>query len=508
MKKVYDCLLNFIEKYYWFFFAGMAAVTAFLCFRCLDIAYVSSWDEARHGISAYEMMQSGNCIVNTFGYEPDYWNLKPPLSFYGIMLGFKLFGYSVLGLRFYSAVAYFLTCIAVGLFLKKYHRLTSLIGMCFLCCNYHILGFHCARSGDADALYLLFFVIAMLAMLEIPKKHSRLFVCGFCFACAFLSKSFHAGIIAVIGGAYLLLTGEIRKIKPKEWLFFLLSFLLPLGLWAGARFSQDGMTFFREMIETDLFSRTSSASEGHAGSFLFYFDAYLKDFQFLYPYLLLIVLAGVFCAGIRLLRKKILPKEISSEAIGYALWLVLPFLFFSAVSTKLVWYGYPLFIPLEMIAAIFLGRFLTEPLFSDRPWTYAAKMAAAAGCLFLIATRGYETYLNAVREIHGDELQTFIAQSVERDDECAGMKAFIDAPQEMEDGTVWNQHVRFMAEISGDFRCEDGGAGSFLESEEAVLYISRDRYEEKKEQLTGYQTLYEAGNYQLLIKTEKKDDRK
>ena len=90
MKKLYDGIIDLIEKYYWILFGCMIAVTGFLCFRCLDVAYVSSWDEARHGISAYEMMQNGNYIVNTFGYEPDYWNLKPPLSFYGIILGFKL----------------------------------------------------------------------------------------------------------------------------------------------------------------------------------------------------------------------------------------------------------------------------------------------------------------------------------------------------------------------------------------------------------------------------------
>lgn len=503
MKKLYDELLNFIEKYYWFFFAGLAAVTAFLCFRCLDIAYVSSWDEARHGVSAYEMLQKGNYIVNTFGYEPDYWNLKPPLSFYGIMLGFKLFGYSVMGLRFYSALAYLLTCIGIGLFLKKYNKLTSLIGMCFLCCNYHVLGFHCARSGDADALYLLFFVFAMLAMLEIPEKHSRLYGCGFCFACAFLSKSFHAGVIAAIGGLYLLLTGEIRRIKPKEWVYFFLSVFIPLGIWAAARFSQDGMVFFKEMLWTDVLSRSSSASEGHAGNFLFYFEAYLKDFTYIYPYLLITIVLGAVWQGIKAFQK----KKVSAEAVGYALWLFLPFLFFSAVSTKLVWYGYPILIPLEVIAAVLLGKFLTEDIFCGKTWTIAVKTIVASGFLCLIVIKGYDTYLNAVREIHGDELQTFLAESVERDSDYAGMTAYIDAPQEMEDGTVWNQHMRFLAEISGDFHCEDGGAEAFLKDGEAVLYMSRDRYAEK-EVLGGTEILYEQGNYLLLRKTEKVNESK
>ena len=498
MKKVYDGIINFIEKYYWFFFAGMVAVTGFLCFRCLDVAYVSSWDEARHGVSAYEMMQNGNYIVNTFGYEPDYWNLKPPLSFYGIILGFKLFGYSVMGLRFYSACAYLITCVAIGLFLKKYYKLTSLIGMCFLCCNYYALGFHCARSGDADAIFLMFFVISMLAMLNVQKKHWNLYICGFCFACAFLSKSFHAGVIVAIGGLYLVMTGEIVKIKFKEWIGFILSFVIPLGIWFVARYTQDGMTFFTEMVMTDLLSRSSSASEGHAGGFWFYFDAYFKDFGKIYPYLLITTGVGTIFYGIVAVLDHSFTKEQKNESIGYTLWLIIPFLFFSVVSTKLVWYGYPIFIPLSMIAAIFVGRFLTEEWFHEGIGAILLKNVVAIAFVYIIVTNMYSTYLYAVREIHGDEMQMFIAESVERNSEYAGLNAYVEAPQEIADGTVWNQHVRFMAEISGDLKCQDGGITKFLNEENAVLYISKDRYDEYKKLLKGYEIIFEQGNYMLL----------
>lgn len=498
MKKIYDGIIGLVEKYYWILFVGMVFVTGFLCFRCLDVAYVSSWDEARHGISAYEMMQNGNYIVNTFGYEPDYWNLKPPLSFYGIILGFKLFGYSVMGLRFYSACSYLITCIAVGLYLKKYHKLTSLIGMCFLCCNYMVLGFHCARSGDADALFLMFFVLAMLAMLEVPKKHWNLYACGFCFACAFLSKSFHSGVIVAIGGLYLVFTGEIVKIKPKEWVGFVLSFLIPMGIWFVSRYSQDGMLFFQEMVFTDLLSRSSSASEGHSGNFLFYYHAYFEDFGKIYPYLLSVAVCGTLGYGIKALVKRTLPTEQRKEVIGYGLWLIVPFLFFSAVSTKLIWYGYPIFIPLSIIAAVFVGKLLTEELFRDKAFVVVIKGIVAVGCVYLIITMMYSTYLNAVREIHGDEMQQFIAESVERDSEYAGLNAYVEAPQEMEDGTVWNQHVRFIAKISGDFKCQDGGIKVFLEEKEAVLYITKDRYIQWEALLENHEILFEKGNYMLL----------
>ena len=99
----FDRTMEFVEKYYWFFFAAGMGLVIFLCFYRLDVKYVVSWDEARFGINAYEMRKSGNYIMNTFRYEPDYWNLKPPLSMWGTALSFLIFGYNKLGLRAFSA---------------------------------------------------------------------------------------------------------------------------------------------------------------------------------------------------------------------------------------------------------------------------------------------------------------------------------------------------------------------------------------------------------------------
>lgn len=107
--KIYRALLRFFEKYYGFFFAAGVLVLAFYCFRCLDVKYVDSWDEARHGVNAYEMIQNGDYIRHTYNYQVDDWNLKPSISYWAIVLGFRLFGYSVWGLRFFSALAYLLT---------------------------------------------------------------------------------------------------------------------------------------------------------------------------------------------------------------------------------------------------------------------------------------------------------------------------------------------------------------------------------------------------------------
>ena len=122
LKKAYMVILRFFEKFYWIFFAAACLTLAFYCFRCLDVQYVDSWDEARHGVNAYEMIQNGDYIRHTYNYVVDDWNLKPSISYWGIILGFRIFGYSVLGLRFCSALAYLLTGIGCGLFAKRYSK--------------------------------------------------------------------------------------------------------------------------------------------------------------------------------------------------------------------------------------------------------------------------------------------------------------------------------------------------------------------------------------------------
>ena len=237
---------------YWIFFGLVVFMVCFLSFYQLDVKYVDPYDEARHGVNAYEMFRQGELIKSTYCYETDYYNLKPPLSMWGIMLGFLILGKNVFALRAYSAVCYILLVIVVGLFTKRhYGRLESVLAMGLLAINTAPFEAHMVRAGDADSLYVLLFTLAMLCMMEIPQKKSRLYLCGLFFSLAFLTKSFHAGMIVAIGGLYLLLTGEIKKIRPKEMIYFILSAVGPVFLWAVLRLSVDGLSFFKQMINIE-----------------------------------------------------------------------------------------------------------------------------------------------------------------------------------------------------------------------------------------------------------------
>lgn len=522
LKRAYGTAIEFFEKYYWFFFAAACLTLAFYCFRCLDVQYVDSWDEARHGVNAYEMIQNGDYIRHTYNYEADDWNLKPSVSYWGIVLGFRLFGYGVFGLRFISALSYLLTGIGCGLFAKRYGKEASLLVMGFFCANTRPLSAHLARSGDADAPYLLFFTFAMLAMLRIRKNHKNLYACGLLFSLAFLTKSWHAGMIAVIGGLYLLLTRELFAIKAREWGWFLLSVFGPLLFWFGWRYTRDGFAFLDRMIKVDLLARTGGANyEGHEFPFSFYYDTVFGHEAYIYRWLLLICILGIGMGLFVMLRSRIWKRTVLEEGIGYLLWFFIPFLGFSCIRTKLIWYCYPCTVPLFLAAAIFLGYVLqvsipakqgddelrlksggaekgVSSLKNELFW--AGKWMAAFLCIFMVGYYMRGAYFEVIRGAHGDGFQLFIQESAERDSSYAGRRAYIMVPTENPENLgTWDQNMLFLAEISGDFHCMDGGVEGYLtETEPAVLYLEQGQYEQYMERFAGTEVLYRNEEYILL----------
>lgn len=497
MKKIYKSLIRLTEKYDWIWFALLTAVIAFLCFRCLGIKTIDSWDEARHGISAYEMMQSGNYIVNTFAGETDYWNVKPPLSFWSIISGFSIFGYTATGLRFFSALSYLLTCVLTGLFARRYGKLTSLLTMVFLAANYFPFKAHLVRAGDADSLYLLLFTTAMISMLKIKENQRWLYVCGLCFSLGFLTKSFHAGMIAAAGGIFLLLTGELKRMKPRVWAAFLTSALLPAFVWAILRYQHDGMTFFIEMYRADIAGRTAAGGlEGHGAPVTFYWNSIFWNFNYIYGYLTVIIILGLLYLWFRPLRPKDTPLP-NQDLLGILLWFGVPLLGFSLVSTKLMWYVYPCIVPLCLLAAVFTARYLE----ADRlPSLILLGSVLAFGVLS--SNFIWNNYSDNIRGAHSNDLQTFVIEQFSREDDLTGSVIYLDAydPFLYTNTTKWEQNMRLLAMMEGDLNCQDGGAESFLAHESDALLILSIPFWENYPELSKHTILADNGQYLLIQK--------
>lgn len=146
-------------------FVIVVIAAVFAIFPRLGSQPLREWDESRLAVSAYEMYESGNYLVSTFEYKADLWNTKPPLLLWLQALNMKLFGVGVLAVRLPSAIALFLSTIALFCFFAKCNRpLAGFYSALILICSKGLLTYHFGRSGDYDSL-MCFFLYSVLRLL-------------------------------------------------------------------------------------------------------------------------------------------------------------------------------------------------------------------------------------------------------------------------------------------------------------------------------------------------------
>lgn len=462
-----DKALSFIERNYYVFLLIVLLVAGFNLFYNLNNEPIRNWDEARHGVNAYEMLNRGDFIVNTFGDQIDYYNLKPPLSYWVIMAGYKIAEFTPLGLRIFSALSALITIIITAGFVRyKHGDLASLIAAAVITTTSQYIISHCARTGDADSIFVLFFTGSMLSMVLIEKNRKWLYLSGLLFSLAFLAKSWHAGAIACIGGIYLLLSGIVFKLKLKEWLFFLGSSVLPILIWAVARFTRDGWTFFDKMISYDLLSRTAVPLEGHEGGL----DYYYETLKYYYKYWLIIFALG-FILFILFCRKD-MKKYDRRYFLALFLWILVPFLLFTKAKTKLSWYIMPIYPPMAICIGIFLGALLRKESLS-RIFRFTIAM------LLLVALYKNERMIQPVimyPEASGTQ-QTL--KSLKDSNRFRGSNIYTLCGSYGDD-TYWDQGDFLAAELYADLKPINGGLDKFITdySKDVLLIIPKNmKYE-------------------------------
>jgi len=298
---------------------------------------IRSWDEARHGVSSCEMMESGNYIVNTYNHSVDYWNVKPVLSFYNNIIGMKLFGRNIFGFRFFSALSYLIIAALIYLLLRKEAGIAAAFvgSAAFLTLPTNWV--HSFRTGDPDATFMMFCFAAFVCLWYSARKGWLLSLCTFFLGLAFLVKTFHVGIHGIL---VLIFVGfHWKRYSWRDLLLALVSGAAPVLIWAGARFHADGWKFFQSMINLDLLGRVGDAHMVEHSDVVWY-----EYFQALNHYLVVIPLAIAACAiALGLIFKG--KKCFSSSQDSLGRWTVFFFLFsfsaFSACHVKLKWYIFP-----------------------------------------------------------------------------------------------------------------------------------------------------------------------
>ncbi len=343
---------RFVIRRYGWCVALVLAVMAANVFLRLSSTFISDSDEARYGVSAYEMLQSRSFLVTTYARQPEYWNLKPPLGYWLIALSYRLFGYSPLALRLPSALFGLLVVAGTMAFAKRWgnRRLAVLSGL-IVATAFGFLSNHGARSGDLDAALTFLLLLAAMQLPRCGRSRWRLPAFAAILGGAFLLKSFAILPMVVVGAAWLLWSGAWRRLKPLDGLLSALLFAAVVAPWALARWRADGTAYFLErMLREDLFLRSTRIIDKVTYSPFGYVTAFFDRFA---PWPLAMLAAGWLALARRGGRPSPLARRLRRGVLPLlVLWALVPLVLFSLSRTQHHWYLHPIYPACAMLAGL------------------------------------------------------------------------------------------------------------------------------------------------------------
>lgn len=453
----------------------ITVIVGILCFYHLGEAGTHNTDEARHIANAYEMFQNSEVWIHTYKFETDYFNYKPPLSMWCIMLCFRLFGISSFSMRVYSAAAWMLLYLIFTVFLwKRWGRVSAVIfGLAFVSGSELFL-FHCGRSADADALYLLLYTCAIICLYLTEEKPYYLIPFCFLASLCFLTKCLHVATLFVIFVCYL--PRLYKKIKLKHWIWGIAAGVIPTGIWAGLRFAFDGFIFFEGMLGREVVDRVEESSD-----YLGYLCYLLKQ-----PVCVIaivgICISCLFSVGFS--KRK--------DTNLFFLWFLVPFVVYSVSGAFMEWYAYPCFLALYALAAVEITKVGKEKKGQLLKLLFI-------GCFFVCACIQVKETVNILKYTNNTGFRADLETLISQNPKYRGSRIYLENDtQEYKPQNEWEQNRVADAYITGDLQPLDGGVPLFLEDQDALLIISKNLFEGYYDVLAGRVILVDGDDYLIF----------
>ncbi|MCB0846182.1 MAG: glycosyltransferase family 39 protein [Bacteroidetes bacterium] len=342
-----------------FYILTILLLSIFLCFWKLGTHPLHQWDESRYGENAYWMLQKGDYVNFYYADEIDTWNAKPPLTAWLISLNYRIFGFNEWALRMHSAVAGVLFFMVFYVLLLIYKPpIFAFISSLILLSVKGLIGHHVARTGDTDALLVLFLMASLyFSLLYIDYKKKWAVIPAFLMlGLAFYAKGFTFLFYLPGVGVYLLLRQRLIPLL-KEWRFWAGLMMLGLTIFSwyflvkqyGIPFEDErypGTNSWEVMINYDILARfTESGVEGNDQPVDYLFLLKALDVKFnLWNY---VMYMGILIASVKLyfkrsnLRRWFMHKENRIYLLSISIFLTLGGLL-TISQSKLIWYVAPL----------------------------------------------------------------------------------------------------------------------------------------------------------------------
>jgi 4-amino-4-deoxy-L-arabinose transferase-like glycosyltransferase len=366
----------------------MRFILLLVIFTSLYIGYlgkpaVIDYDEGVYAEVSREMFTQHQYILPSLNGEGFF--EKPPLLYWGQMVGYRLFGTTSLGARFINALAGIATVLLVFLAGRKplgsetAFRASLILGS-------SLFFVYLSRIAMTDMLLTFFFMLCLCCSWWGVERHIQQkpgapwFWAGCVFAgLAMLTKGAIGALFPLVTAFfYLLSIGRLRLLFKRSW--FIPGSLLLLGIgfswYLLLGFTHpEGFAFMKDLFIKHHIERFTTPLEGHSGPVYFYLIILLVGFM---PWSVFVPLAAIRCPY----------RDSSSSRVRFLrlfiLFSMVSLIFFSIAATKLPNYILPALPGIAM---------LTATLFDEKEkrgrwaWTIATTLAAllilGLGILFL-----------------------------------------------------------------------------------------------------------------------------
>lgn len=323
----------------------------------LHLPTIRMWDESRLAVNSLEMLINGNFLVTHFDGKPDMWNTKPPLLIWLMVASMKIFGVNEFALRFPSAISGIATTFILLKFCNNYFQniKIGLVSALVLITSIGFVGEHVGRTGDYDALLVLWIVIYSLSYFsylhsDIPKKRSLyLVLTTIALVLAVLTKSI-AGLMFLPG--LLIYTAWRRKIRKilfaRESYLAATFFILAVSSYYLLR-NYYNPGYIKSVLQIEVTGRYLSSLENHKGEFIFYLKG-LFNSKFI-PWIYFLPACFILTQMSAIAQVKELSLFVSIQIICYLLII-------SSAQTKLPWYDAPLYPMMSLLIGLGVAEFL------------------------------------------------------------------------------------------------------------------------------------------------------
>jgi len=327
------------QKYFWlllglsilFFFPGLGKTPLWI------------YDEVRNAECAREMYERGDWIVPTF--NGGLRTLKPPLHYYFMFGGFKLFGITELGARFFSALFGLVAILFTYFFVKRFSSASHAFFSCMaLLASAHFLFEFRMSVPDPYLIFLNTVSIFTAYAYFTENRFYWLLICAITLGLGTLAK----GPVAIVlpGSAvlcWLLWEKKLREIFSWKILFAIIIMFAVALPWYWLVHKETNGEWTKGFFLQHNIGRFSKTMEGHGGLFI------------LVP---LMILLGLLPASVFIGESvRNFKSRFSNSFLRLAFCVVGVFvIFYSISSTKLPNYAMPCY----PFAAILLGNYINE----------------------------------------------------------------------------------------------------------------------------------------------------